>query len=294
MTLFCRSSRVTTSESRSCFIDYRAFQQNDHVAFGDFLQQLLLERPAGANRNGVKKYRITARHEGIRSLSTISLARLGAAESGSLVNSMIPLVRPGLGRAAHSKIIFTLIALAGHDRSCSALHSRSDPAADLIGRGAHRVRCKVSVACSRHRLIMPQEPANHRQAHAGSGCHAGKAVAQVMNAYVSKVGSRTYAPPGLLQIDQAATGLPAGNDIGRALMCPWARNREKPFTDRQLGHPQNGRRRVYLGRVGAMEARKQADRLTCEAWNKRMLAFKGPAQPSPGAWRGAEYRISVP
>ena len=31
----------------------------------------------------------------------------------------------------------------------------------------------------------------------------------------------------------------------------------------------------------AAEARKQADRLTCEAWTKRMLAFKGPAQPSP-------------
>jgi hypothetical protein len=31
----------------------------------------------------------------------------------------------------------------------------------------------------------------------------------------------------------------------------------------------------------AAEARKQADRLTCEAWNKRMLAFKGAAQPSP-------------
>ena len=31
----------------------------------------------------------------------------------------------------------------------------------------------------------------------------------------------------------------------------------------------------------AAEARKAADRLTCDAWNKRMLAFKGPAQPSP-------------
>src|ERR1700761_7051872 len=31
----------------------------------------------------------------------------------------------------------------------------------------------------------------------------------------------------------------------------------------------------------AKEARREADRLTCEAWNKRMLAFKGPAQPSP-------------
>ena len=31
----------------------------------------------------------------------------------------------------------------------------------------------------------------------------------------------------------------------------------------------------------AREARKQADCLTCSASNKRMLAFKGPAQPSP-------------
>lgn len=26
---------------------------------------------------------------------------------------------------------------------------------------------------------------------------------------------------------------------------------------------------------------RQADKLACEAWNKRMLAFQGPAQPSP-------------
>src|ERR1700751_280101 len=31
----------------------------------------------------------------------------------------------------------------------------------------------------------------------------------------------------------------------------------------------------------AAEARKAADKLAVEAWNKRMLAFKGPAQPSP-------------
>jgi hypothetical protein len=31
----------------------------------------------------------------------------------------------------------------------------------------------------------------------------------------------------------------------------------------------------------AAEARKEADRLACEAWNARMLAYKGPAQPSP-------------
>jgi hypothetical protein len=31
----------------------------------------------------------------------------------------------------------------------------------------------------------------------------------------------------------------------------------------------------------AKEARRQADDLACQAWNKRMLGFKGPAQPSP-------------
>jgi len=31
----------------------------------------------------------------------------------------------------------------------------------------------------------------------------------------------------------------------------------------------------------AAEARKEADRLAVEAWNKRMLGFQGPAQPSP-------------
>src|SRR6266481_990586 len=31
----------------------------------------------------------------------------------------------------------------------------------------------------------------------------------------------------------------------------------------------------------AKEARKEADRLACQAWNYRMLGYKGPAQPSP-------------
>jgi hypothetical protein len=31
----------------------------------------------------------------------------------------------------------------------------------------------------------------------------------------------------------------------------------------------------------AAEARKNADRLACESWNKRVLGFQGPAQPSP-------------
>ena len=31
----------------------------------------------------------------------------------------------------------------------------------------------------------------------------------------------------------------------------------------------------------ATKARKKADRLAVEAWNKRILGFQGPAQPSP-------------
>jgi hypothetical protein len=31
----------------------------------------------------------------------------------------------------------------------------------------------------------------------------------------------------------------------------------------------------------AAEARREADRLACKAWNMRMLGYRGPAQPSP-------------
>jgi hypothetical protein len=31
----------------------------------------------------------------------------------------------------------------------------------------------------------------------------------------------------------------------------------------------------------AKEARREADRLACQAWTLRMLGYKGPAQPSP-------------
>jgi hypothetical protein len=31
----------------------------------------------------------------------------------------------------------------------------------------------------------------------------------------------------------------------------------------------------------AAAARKEADRLACEAWIKRTLGYRGPAQPSP-------------
>ena len=50
------------------------------------------------------------------------------------------------------------------------------------------------------------------------------------------------------------------------------------------GHQVTGK---HLRRVGSGSRRigsggtTQADRLACEAWNKRMLGFQGPAQPSP-------------
>jgi hypothetical protein len=59
---------------------------------------------------------------------------------------------------------------------------------------------------------------------------------------------------------------------------------------RAPGHPlamdTKSRETIYGASVRAAaeraaEARKQADRLAVEAWNKRMLAFQGPEQPSP-------------
>jgi hypothetical protein len=38
---------------------------------------------------------------------------------------------------------------------------------------------------------------------------------------------------------------------------------------------------VRISAQRAAAARREADKLACEAWNKRMLGFHGPAQPSP-------------
>jgi len=38
---------------------------------------------------------------------------------------------------------------------------------------------------------------------------------------------------------------------------------------------------IRMSAERAKEARKEADRLACEAWNCRMLGYRGPAQPSP-------------
>jgi hypothetical protein len=45
----------------------------------------------------------------------------------------------------------------------------------------------------------------------------------------------------------------------------------------------------------ATEARKEAERLGVEAWNKRMFGFQGPAQPSPalGDALNAGYRSEM-
>jgi hypothetical protein len=42
------------------------------------------------------------------------------------------------------------------------------------------------------------------------------------------------------------------------------------------------RESIYGSSIRASAQRaKEADRLACEAWNQRMLGYKGPAQPSP-------------
>lgn len=38
---------------------------------------------------------------------------------------------------------------------------------------------------------------------------------------------------------------------------------------------------IQMSAERAKEARKEADKLACVAWNHRMLGYKGPAQPSP-------------
>jgi hypothetical protein len=43
----------------------------------------------------------------------------------------------------------------------------------------------------------------------------------------------------------------------------------------------------------AAAARKEADRLACEAWNKRMLGYKGPAQPRITV-KHSDFAISIP
>ena len=84
-------------------------------------------------------------------------------------------------------------------------------------------------------------------------------------------------------------------DLGRAASClvpgtPSTANRSglprqrAPFIISPTGT--KSRETIYGALIRAAaerpaEARKEADRLAVEAWNKRMLGFQGPAQPSP-------------
>src|ERR1700749_3491391 len=40
-------------------------------------------------------------------------------------------------------------------------------------------------------------------------------------------------------------------------------------------------RSIQASAEAARDARKEADKLACKAWNQRMLGYQGPAQPSP-------------
>lgn len=54
------------------------------------------------------------------------------------------------------------------------------------------------------------------------------------------------------------------------MLAGWAPSHARRSAARRSGQQRSGR--------GSTQG---SDRLACEAWNKRMLAFKGRAQPSP-------------
>ena len=70
--------------------------------------------------------------------------------------------------------------------------------------------------------------------------------------------------------------------VARRSSLAWAPSHARRSTAHRFGRRQER----------AKKARKEADRLAVEAWNKRMLGFQGPAQPSPalGDALNAGYR----
>ena len=78
-----------------------------------------------------------------------------------------------------------------------------------------------------------------------------------------------------------ASVVPGASTVARGSGLPVQRGPAHPLT---MGS--KSRETIYGGSVRAAaeratEARKAADLLAVEAWNKRMLGFQGPAQPSP-------------
>ena len=87
------------------------------------------------------------------------------------------------------------------------LMTAGDLSADRIGGRADRIGRKVRVACCGGGLSVTEQLADHGKAHAATYGHAGKAVAQVVDAHVIEVCCRPYPPPRLLKVDQARTRL---------------------------------------------------------------------------------------
>jgi hypothetical protein len=84
--------------------------------------------------------------------------------------------------------------------------------------------------------------------------------------------------------DQAAScsGLPILTDRGHS--CLMGTKSREPIYGSSI--------RAYAEH--AQEARKEADRLACVAWNRRVLGYKGPCPTIAGAGRRVERRVFVP
>jgi hypothetical protein len=81
----------------------------------------------------------------------------------------------------------------------------------------------------------------------------------------------------------------SGHQAIRSPLCPAHYCSGLPVLRAKMHPPAMGtksRETIYGASVRAAaeraeKARREADRLACEAWNKRMLGFQGPAQPPP-------------
>jgi hypothetical protein len=76
---------------------------------------------------------------------------------------------------------------------------------------------------------------------------------------------------------------------GLPLMAPWAHLCEMGTKSRETIYGSSVRAAAEQARA----ARKKADRLACQAWNKRMLGLQGPAQPSPTTRRSGSMAGSA-
>ena len=82
-------------------------------------------------------------------------------------------------------------------------------------------------------------------------------------------------------VGSVASVVPGTSSTAICSGLPVPRDRAHPFSHGHQVTRDDLRRIDPAAAELAAEARKAADRLACEAWNKRMLGFQGPAQPSP-------------